>query len=358
MEFPLRPRNILVTALAAAISMTALSAGAAAALAVEGAAQVAPLGRPIALVNALKTRIDDFYVDPKAASVYRAALDRALAEGAIDGLSGDALAAKLTSILRAAHPDLHLSVYAPGMGIYGKEDENGEADLPANALEAAGWIAPGIAYVRPFAFFDRDSDVERLQKFMDDHNGADALIIDLRHHHGGELREMDVIFADLFGTPTDLLTMTTRPVAWEQFEKKAPTQWLSVIERDSTMVREMHRAVPRTGGARMVNVPVFVLTSRKTASAAEHLALAMKTSGRATVVGETTRGAGHYGDAVDLADGYSMFIPYGDTVDPKSGKGWEADGVTPDVAIPAKEALDYVLEKLGAPKASSPYPTI
>ena len=108
----------------------------------------------------------------------------------------------------------------------------------------------------------------------------------------------------------------------------------------------------------MANVPVYVLTSRKTASAAEHLALAMKVSGRAMVVGETTRGAGHYGDAVELADGYSMFIPYGDTVDPKSGKGWEANGVTPDVAIPAKEALDHVLEKLGAPKASSPYPTI
>ena len=108
----------------------------------------------------------------------------------------------------------------------------------------------------------------------------------------------------------------------------------------------------------MANVPVYVLTSRGTASAGEHLALAMKVSGRATLVGDTTRGAGHYGDAVELADGYSMFIPYGDTVDPKSGKGWEGDGVAPDIAVPSKEALDYVLQKLGAPNASTPYPTI
>ena len=357
MELPLKSNSLLAAAIAAAIPMAALSVGAAAA-AVQAVAAVPTSGRPTALVSVLNTRLDDFYVDPAAAGVYRGALDKALAEGALDGLSGDALAAKLTSILRAARSDLHLSVYAPGTGIYGKEDENGEASLPANALEAAGWVAPGIAYVRPFAFFDRDSDVERLQKFMDDHAGASALIIDLRHHHGGELREMDVIFADLFGIPTDLLTMTTRPAAWERFEKKAPTERLSVIARDATMVREMHRAVPRAGGARMACVPVFVLTSRKTASAAEHLGLAMKVSGRATVVGETTRGAGHYGDAVELADGYSMFIPYGDTVDPKSGKGWEVNGVAPDVAIPAKEALDYVLEKLGLPKASTPYPTI
>jgi C-terminal processing protease CtpA/Prc len=184
------------------------------------------------------------------------------------------------------------------------------------------------------------------------------LILDLRHHHGGELREMDVIFADLFGATTDLLTMTTRPAAWERFEKKPPTEQLSVVARDETMVREMHRAVPRVGGARMANVPVYVLTSRGTASAGEHLALAMKVSGRGLLVGDKTRGAGHYGDAVELADGYSMFIPYGDTVDPRSGKGWEADGVAPDVAVPARDALDYVLEKLGAPKASAPYPAV
>lgn len=316
------------------------------------------VARPSALIAALKTRIDDYYVDPAVTGVYRTALDKALAEGAFDGLAGDALAAKLKAVLQAAHPDLHLSIYAPGSGMFGKEDEQGQPQIPDNALEAAGWVAPGIAYVRPFAFFDRESDVERLQKFMDDHSGARALVIDLRHHAGGELREMDVILADLFNAPTDLLTMTTRPAAWERFEKKAPTERLSVVERDATMVREMHRAIPRTGGARMANVPVYILTSRRTASAAEHLALAMKVTGRATLVGDTTRGAGHYGDEIELADGFSMFIPYGDTVDPKSGKGWEGGGVTPDIAVPAKDALDYVLEKIGAPKASSPYPVV
>lgn len=345
-------RSILLAAALAAVIPAYSTAQA------DTAAAATVAGRPSALVAALKTRIDDYYVDPALTGVYLAALDKALVEGAFDGLAGDALASKLKSVLQAAHPDLHLSIYAPGSGMFGKEDEKGQPQIPENALEAAGWVAPGIAYVRPFAFFDRESDVERLQKFMDEHSGARALVIDLRHHAGGELREMDVILADLFGAPTDLLTMTTRPVAWERFEKKAPTERLSVIERDATMVREMHRAVPRAGGARMAGVPVYVLTSRRTASAAEHLALAMKVTGRATLVGDTTRGAGHYGDEIELAEGFSMFIPYGDTVDPKSGKGWEGGGVTPDVVVPAKDALDYVLEKLGAPKASSPYPVI
>jgi hypothetical protein len=351
MEFHLKRSIFLAAALAALVPAHSMAQA-------DTTAITTAQGRPTSLVAALATRIDDFYVDPAVTRIYRAALDKALAEGAFDGLAGDALAARLKSVLQAAHPDLHLSIYAPGSGMFGKEDEKGQPQIPANALEAAGWVAPGIAYVRPFAFFDRESDVERLQKFMDEHSGARALIIDLRHHNGGELREMDVILADLFAAPTNLLTMTSRPAAWERFEKKAPTERLSVIARDTTMVREMHRAVPRTGGARMAGTPVYVLTSRRTASAAEHLALAMKISGRATLVGDTTRGAGHYGDEVELADGFSMFIPYGDTVDPKTGKGWEGGGVTPDVAVPAKDALDYVLEKLGAPKASVPYPII
>jgi len=347
----LRFSIILTAAMAATIPATVTAAD------VNPVAAAASVS-PAALVDTLEKRIDEYYVDPASTGAYRAALQGALNGGALSGLAGEPLAAKLNSILQAAHPDLHLSVYAPGNGIFGKEDEKGAPKLPDNALEAAGWVAPGVAYVRPFAFFDRDSDVERLQKFMDEHSGARALILDLRHHNGGELREMDVILADLFGAPTDLLTMTSRPAAWERFEKKAPTERLSVVASDATMIREMHRAVPREGGARMANIPVYVLTSRRTASAGEHLALAMKVSGRATLVGEKTRGAGHYGEEVELTGGYSMFIPYGDTVDPKTGKGWEGGGVTPDVAVPAKDALDYVLEKLGAPKAAGPYPTV
>lgn len=350
MEFLLNRSIVLAAALA---GLTPAST-----MAMANSPAVTVAARPSVLVAALAKRIDDYYVDPAVTGAYRAALDNALTRGAFDGLSGDALAAKLKAVLQAAHPDLHLSIYAPGSGLFGKVDDKGQPDLPANSLEAAGWVAEGIAYLRPFAFFGRDVDVERLQKFMDEHSAARALIIDLRHHHGGELREMDVILADLFPASTDLLTMTTRPAAWERFEKKPPTERLSVIARDATMVREMHRAVPRTGGARLATVPVYVLTSRSTASAGEHLALAMKVSGRAVLVGDTTRGAGHYGDQVELADGFSMFIPYGDTVDPKTLRGWEGGGVTPDVATPAKDALDYVLEKLGVPKASSAYPVV
>jgi C-terminal processing protease CtpA/Prc len=70
------------------------------------------------------------------------------------------------------------------------------------------------------------------------------------------------------------------------------------------------------------------------------------------LVGETTHGAGNYGRPVSLPGGYAAFIPLGRTFDPDTGQGWEGTGVTPDVAVPADQALDKALELAGVPAAA------
>jgi C-terminal processing protease CtpA/Prc len=70
------------------------------------------------------------------------------------------------------------------------------------------------------------------------------------------------------------------------------------------------------------------------------------------LIGETTRGAGHYGGMVPLDKGftYAAFIPVGRTFDPDTGEGWEGVGVKPDVAVPADKALDEALRLAGVNK--------
>jgi C-terminal processing protease CtpA/Prc len=98
---------------------------------------------------------------------------------------------------------------------------------------------------------------------------------------------------------------------------------------------------------RLRDAKIYLLTAGRTGSAAEHFALAMKRTGRATLIGETTAGAGHFGGMLPLNDNFAAFIPVGRTFDPDTGKGWEGDGVTPHVEVPAADALIEALVRSG-----------
>jgi hypothetical protein len=85
-----------------------------------------------------------------------------------------------------------------------------------------------------------------------------------------------------------------------------------------------------------------VLTSRRTASAAEEFTFDLKNLERAAVVGDTTAGAGHtVASEFFEFDGFrvAMRLPYGRAYNPENGEGWEGVGVIPDIAVPSEEAL-------------------
>jgi C-terminal processing protease CtpA/Prc len=90
-----------------------------------------------------------------------------------------------------------------------------------------------------------------------------------------------------------------------------------------------------------------LLTSKKTGSAGEHLALSLKRTGRATLIGESTAGAGHYGNVMRMGPSYAAFVPVGRTFDPDTNEGWEGVGVKPNVEVPADKALDEALNLAG-----------
>jgi C-terminal processing protease CtpA/Prc len=119
------------------------------------------------------------------------------------------------------------------------------------------------------------------------------------------------------------------------------------------IVRREHYVVPSTTEKRLFNARVFVLTSGATASAAEHMTLALKHTHRATIIGETTAGAGHYGGEEPIGAKFSVFIPVGRSFDPDTGKDWEGGGIEPDVAVPAAQALVEALVLSGLDRAQA-----
>ena len=295
------------------------------------------------------------YVYPETGTKYAAALRAGVKAGRYKALSGEALARAIDADIDAVAPDGHLRLRVPD-AVRPTGGASGPAPGPRPQkppIEQAGWIAPGIAFVR-FNVFPNDASVtEQAAKFMADHADAKAIIFDIRSHGGGGLEQMDVMFPWIFDKKTRLVTMATRAsVDAEGGSPIAGIPSLHVVKGDAGMVTREHWITPNAD-KRLRDAKIYVLTSGATGSAAEHFSLAMKHTGRGVLVGSATGGANHFGRGEDLGGGYGAFIPVGRTYDPTTGKDWEGDGVQPDIAVAPADALVRVLTELGVAPAEA-----
>src|SRR5689334_9587572 len=181
------------------------------------------------------------------------------------------------------------------------------------------------------------------------HATAKTIIFDNRTHHGGGLAEMNAMFPFLFSRPTTLVTMDTRESVGEPDDEP----FVRKAAGPPGVLRREHFVTPSTTEKRLFKAKVFVLTSPRTGSAAEHMTLALKRTHRATIIGEPTAGAGHYGGELDLGDKLQVFMPVGRTFDPDTGKDWEGTGVDPDVGVDARDALVEALVRSGLSRAEA-----
>lgn len=260
----------------------------------------------------------------------------------------------VTADLQAVHPEGHLRLQPPGINASG----NTMVTPDINGVGKAGWIAPDVAYISLHGFTGNSEEynrlLTRLQTVLDDLSTAKTLIIDARPHLGGALQEMDIMFSSFFDKPTTLVLMDTRL----DVEKRGGSpliegETLKRITAPEGIVRRAHQAVPSDKKTALRKAQIFLLTSKKTASAGEHLSLALKRTKRATLIGETTAGAGHFGRTTSLGGGYRAFIPVGRTFDPDTEKGWEQTGVEPHVKVAAEQAFDEALKRAGVNQSAA-----
>jgi C-terminal processing protease CtpA/Prc len=276
-----------------------------------------------------------------------------LASGAYSSFpSAKAFADQVSADLQAVNADAHLRLHIIPPEDRGTQANERPISLPStSAVTRSGWLAPGVAYVSFSMFPGNEATLKDLRAFLDAHQDAKTLIVDARGHRGGGLDEMDMIFGEVFDQPTELLILDTRTAAEERGVDPAS---LTIVPTKEDVVRRLHTALPDATPTGLRKADIYYLTSKKTASAGEHMALAFKRTHRATVIGETTRGAGHYGDMVAVGSIYAAFIPVGRTFDPATGEGWETVGVKPDVETTADAALDEALRRAGVGLTGEP----
>jgi len=197
-----------------------------------------------------------------------------------------------------------------------------------------------IAYLK-FNSFPHDATVgKQARDFLLAHADAKAIIFDCRNNRGGDALVMDHVLPLLFSKETQLVRMDTRSAADDGTPPSHAT-----IRRPSPeeIVRFDHMVSPDKNEKRLQEVPIYYLISNKTGSAAEHIALALKRTKRAELIGETTAGYGHYGDLQNIGQRFSVFIPVGRTYDPDTNWDWEGVGIAPTIPVSADDALSEAL---------------
>ena len=281
-----------------------------------------------ALIHAVAAKLDAEYIDPPLATKMGKALQRHAARGDYERIDDPAaLTRRLTEDLRAVSHDGHLWLEYHPEGARDEPLYPSRADLDAArpavardnfAFDKVERMQGNVGYVKFRIFAYPYLAAATASSAMDFVANTDALIIDLRENFGGDPAMVAFIASYLFDGRVHLNDIYTRKDgATEQF-------W--------TTPTVPGRAF---GGSK----PVYVLTSKQTFSAAEDFAYALKHLKRATVVGETTGGGAHPSRAFRLTDHFAISVPYAKSVSPITGGNWEGDGVAPDVAVPAAQAL-------------------
>ena len=145
---------------------------------------------------------------------------------------------------------------------------------------------------------------------------TEALIIDLRHNGGGSPHMLSLLASYFFAHPIQLGSIQWRTGELQQY-------W----------------TLPYVPGRRYLDKPLYLLLSPQTFSGAEAFAYDLKQLGRATLIGESTKGGAHLVKVWPLSEHVRAALPTGNALNPRTGTNWEGCGVTPDIQVPHEQAL-------------------
>jgi hypothetical protein len=289
-----------------------------------------------AVVEGILKELKAAYVFPETAAKLEADLRKRLEKDEYDEIkSAKKLADVLTEHLQAISKDKHLRVfysYDPIPEPPKRQEAKPEREKTDERLERmreharsinygfekAERLEGNVGYLDLRGFYPAEMAGETAVSAMNLLANTDALIIDVRKNGGGAPSGVALVCSYLFGSePVHLNDLYFRP-------EDSTQQWWTY---------------PHLPGKRYEGKPVYVLTSRRTFSAAEEFTYNLKCLKRATIVGETTGGGAHPGGMRRIHEHFGVFVPSGRAINPITKTNWEGTGVTPDIPAPADRAL-------------------
>ncbi|HEU4932262.1 MAG TPA: S41 family peptidase [Pyrinomonadaceae bacterium] len=295
------------------------------------------------VIDTIIKRLNESYVFPDVAKKMEDSIRERVANKEYDQItSAKQFATTLTNDLQAVSKDKHLRVRYSHQAIpergprrepTAEEREQRKRDLTwsNHGFSKVERLRGNIGYLEFLNFMDEELGADTVAAAMNFVNNTDALIIDMRSNGGGNPAMVALVCSYLFGP---------EPVHLNDL------YWREGNRTDEFWTRK------EVAGKRYLNKDVYVLTSKRTFSGAEEFTYNLKNLKRATIIGETTGGGAHPGGGFRISEHFGMFIPTGRAISPITKTNWEGTGVTPDVAVPADQAL--LVARIMALKKSIP----
>jgi hypothetical protein len=263
------------------------------------------------VLNELASHLDREYVFPSTAQQMIAALKSAESSGRYRAMRDASMFAdSLTADLQRVSHDRHLRVLYRGQAANGP----GPQGPPPQFLKFEK-LDSNIGYLELFGFPPAERLARELDPAMQALASSDALIIDLRQNGGGSPEGVMYLAGYLMKPNTLVARIFSRPTG------------------DTTEMRVLEAPGPH------YDRDVYILTSRRTFSAAEAAAYHLKHLGRATVVGDTTGGGAHRINGARLPYDLVVLVPQTRPINVVTGGDWEGTGVIPDIPVKADDAL-------------------
>jgi retinol-binding protein 3 len=288
-----------------------------------------------AVVESACSSIDKYYVFPEKAKVITDYLrNQNKANKFNSKLSPDAFANQIMKEIRSVHLDRHLRIqFEPELEadiIKFNSSKKGEGEiLEKDVLKdkvknfdfrKIEILPANVGYIEFTGFSKTNPEARKIvNAAMQFVANTDALIIDLRNNFGGDGKMAGEILSYFFPEKT----RTGR--SFNRLENKWADNYV-----------ENEKAV--TNGL-LLTMPIYILTSSRTFSAAEGFAYTLQSFNKATVVGAATRGGAHLTRSFSLGNGFVGFIPYLRGENAITNTDWEGKGVIPNIPVDEENCL-------------------
>lgn len=273
-------------------------------------------------IQGIAKSLKEIYVYPETGRKMADTLIYYHSEGRYNSLkNAGQLADKITKDAQKVSGDLHIWVeasnpHAPSMYEY-------KRDIGELRRENYGWrkveiLDGNIGYIKFDKFFEGKEAEQTTAAALAFVAHCDALIFDLRDNSGGKGMSR-LIKSYFFRKPTIF------GYIYDRNGKRLPAE-------------PTFKNIP---GKRFADdLPLYILTSKRTGSAPESFAYDMKNSKRAVIVGEITKGMAHASLEKVINDNFRISIPFlrGENLITKTN--WEGVGVIPNIQVAADKALE------------------